>query len=129
MVTAVPYVRAALNIPSISKYVVASFLIDTGADYTVIHPQDSLRLFTATEIKALPNPIQFGGAGAGKPHYPIAAEVVFLHDHGELQTIPITVYIAEPPHNTNVESLLGRDVLGSFIMNYDQAGELLTFGG
>ena len=121
--------HAVIYIPSIDKHVVSSFLIDTGADMTTIHPQDSLRLFTAAQIRALPNPIGVDGAGAGKAHYPLAAEIIFKHDHGELQRVATTVYLSDPSHNVQFESLLGRDVLGSFIMNFDQAGQLVTFGG
>lgn len=127
--TSVPYVRAVITIPSTGKSVTASFLIDTGADMTVIHPQDGLRLFSAAEIIAIPNPIGVGGAGHGKLYYPIEAELSFLHDHGELQMVAITAYIAEATNNVTIESLLGRDVLGSFIMAFDQAAETVTFGG
>ncbi|MCH7698838.1 MAG: hypothetical protein IH865_07870 [Chloroflexi bacterium] len=127
--TSVPYVHAEILIPSTGKSVIASFLIDTGADMTVIHPQDGLRLFSAAQITAIPGPIDVGGAGHGKLYYPIDAEVSFLHDHGEVQTVSITAYVAEATNNVTTESLLGRDVLGSFIMNFDQAGETVTFGG
>lgn len=127
--TAVPYVRAGIYAPSIKKWVVSSFLIDTGADATIIHPQDSLRLYTRTQINSLPNPTMFGGAGAGKPHYPVDAQIIFLHDHGEMQEVPTTVYVSDPSHNVQFDSLLGRDVLGSFIMNFDQAGQTITLGG
>lgn len=96
---------------------------------TVIHPQDGLRLFSAAQITAIPDPIDVGGAGHGKLYYPIDAEISFLHDHGEVQTVSITAYVAEATNNVTTESLLGRDVLGSFIMNFDQAGETVTFGG
>lgn len=125
----VPYVRAVITIPSTGKSVNASFLIDTGADMTVIHPQDGLRLFSESEIDSIPNPIEVGGAGHGRRYYPIDAELSFLHDHGEVQMVAITAYIAEATNNVTTESLLGRDVLGSFIMNFDQAGEVVTLGG
>ena len=127
--SAVPYVRAIINVPSINKFVVSSFLIDTGADATIIHPQDGLRLFTRAQINALPNPDSFGGAGADKPHYPVEAEIAFLHDHGEIQIVPTTIYFSDPDHNKQFDSLLGRDVLDSFIMNFDQREGIVTLAG
>lgn len=125
--TAVPYVRAAIQIPSLRRQVVASFLIDTGADTTVIHPQDSLRLFQPAEIRALPSPVGIDGAGAGKAHYPIEVNIVFLHHDNSLQAVPITAYVGDPSHNMNFESLLGRDVLESFVMHFDQKAQSVTF--
>ena len=66
-VTAVPYVRGLVYLPVLDRRAAVDFLIDTGADTSVLHPQDSLRLLTVDEIKALPNAVAFGGAVEGSP--------------------------------------------------------------
>ena len=128
--TAVPYVWAIVHLLKFSRRALVPFLIDTGADATTIHPQDSLRVCSESEIKALGNPTAFGGAGAGRNHYPADAVLVFIHDDGRLQAIRLTVYVAEPgPHNHMYESLLGRDALDHFVMTFDQKARTITFGG
>lgn len=126
---AVPYVWCRVYLPNLDRRALVPFLIDTGADHTVLHPQDSLRLLGSDEIRASPDPIAFGGAGAGTPHHPLQAELVFLNeDQRSTFTVALTVFVAEPPHNEEVESLLGRDALDSFVMHFDQRARTITLG-
>jgi len=125
----VPYVRAILHLPAFNRRIVIQFLIDTGADATTIHPQDSLRLLAPAEIKALGGAIPFGGAGAGKSHHPSESELIFMRTNGTLEAIALRVYIAEPgAHNMRLESLLGRDVLDRFVMMFDQNQRTVVLG-
>ncbi len=97
---------------------------------TVLHPQDSLRLLpNAGDWDMLDSfPVrQVGGAGHGLPHRLVDAVVVLSHDDGTLDSEPLTLWIAEPnPLNQAQESLLGRDVLASFVTTFDRL-ETLTF--
>lgn len=105
------------------------FLVDTGADATVLHPQDSLRLLLAEEIQALPYPVPFGGAGAGVLHHPTMAILAFLDEDRGIRTVRLPIYVAEvSPSNVDLESLLGRDVLRHFPMYFDQRRGHLTLG-
>ena len=70
--------------------------------------------------------MRFGGAGAGARYYPADAELYFLHDGGTLQDVSTTVFIAEPPHNQRIESVLGRDVLDHFVMRFEQRAQRVT---
>jgi hypothetical protein len=121
-------VSAIVYLPAFGARAAVTFLLDTGADVTVLHPQDSLRLLTASQIRGLSNPLSIGGAGAGQPHYPIEASLIFAHDDPRVTSVPRTIYIAEPSHNVDVESLLGRDVLEEFIVYFDQRAQILTLG-
>lgn len=94
--TAAPYVWATVHLVKFNRRALVPFLLDTGADATTLHPQDSLRIATEAEIKALGSPSPFGGAGAGKNHYPAEAIIVFTHDDNRLEAIPLTIYVAEP---------------------------------
>jgi len=125
--TDVPYLSAFVRLRNFDLLAEVTFLVDTGADVTVLNPQDSSRLLPPGGRARLRDPIQFGGAGAGLDHYPEHADVYFRHDDGRVEQIAATVYIATPAEaNRNLESLLGRDILGNFVMTFDQAGRALT---
>jgi hypothetical protein len=128
--TAVPYVWAFVYLPAFQRRVLVPFLLDTGADATILHPQDSLRVLGESEITGLGNATPFGGAGAGKDHYPAEALLVFMNDDGSLRQIRLTIYVAEPgTHNQRIESLLGRDALSHFLLAFDQGAKTFTLGG
>lgn len=125
--TEVPYVNAVVELPRLGRWAVVTFLVDTGADMTVLNPQDSLRLVLGNEWSGLTNPITVGGAGAGLAHFPEPATLHFLHDDGRIESVPATTYVGTPdPRNMGLESLLGRDVLANFVMTFDQMGRNLT---
>jgi hypothetical protein len=114
--------------PSSSEASGVQFLVDSAADMTVLHPQDSLRLFPKPSdwaaIQSHPTRT-VGGAGHGLPHRLVDALIVFTHEDDTMDSEPVTVWIA-PPNDQNVqqESLLGRDVLASFVTRFDH---LTTF--
>ena len=81
------------------------------------------------EIKALGGAVPFGGAGGGKNHYPVDAEIIFMHSSRKLEAIALPVFVAEPgTHNMPLESLLGRDVLDNFVMTFDQNQRIVLLG-
>jgi len=126
-ITAEPYLRVIVQLPAFGTVADVPFLVDTGADVTVLNPQDGLRLLPAAVWGSLTDPIRMGGAGAGLNHYPQPANVSFRHDDGHLEQIVSTVYVATPHQaNMGLESLLGRDILGHFVMTFDQSGRALT---
>lgn len=126
--TAVPLVEAYVYLPVLQKGVTLQFLVDTGADMTVLHPQDSLRLLpTAADWNAIDHyeTKAVGGAGHGLPHKLIDAVVVFRHHDGSLDSESLTLWIAVPNQQNLVqESLLGRDVLASFATRFDHMTSL-----
>jgi hypothetical protein len=126
-ITAVPYVRTFVELSPFGTFAEVTFLVDTGADMTVLNPQDGLRLIPPDAWARLTNPIRPGGAGAGLDHFPLQANVYFVHDDGRVEVIASTVYVASAgPANVRLESLLGRDVLANFVVTFDQAGKNLT---
>lgn len=127
--TAVPYVLATVYLPQFDRRATVTFLIDTGADVTILHPQDSLRLLVQHEILSLPNPQPIGGAGAGANHYPVDAVVQFLQDDGRLHAISLRVFVPDiAAHNVGLESLLGRDALEHFAVYFDRRAQVITLG-
>jgi len=128
-ITAVPYVRTFVALPQFGTFAEVTFLVDTGADMTVVNPQDGLRLVPPDGWARLTNPVGPGGAGAGLDHFPTQANVYFVHDDGRVEVIASTVYVASVgPANVQIESLLGRDILANFVMTFDQTGCNLTLG-
>ena len=126
---ALPYVWTIVHLPAFDRRALVTFLIDTGADVTTLHPQDSLRLLSPSEFSGLTKPVALGGAGAGVNHYPLDATIVFMHDDQRLHSIDITAYVAEPTTlNMRYESLLGRDALDHFVMHFDQRARTVTLG-
>lgn len=127
--TALPYVVSLVLLPQLRRRALVTFLIDTGADVTILHPQDSLRLLRPEDIRALPNPAPMGGVGGGANSYPIQATIVLMHDDRRLHSVPLTIFLADPsPANQWLDSLLGRDALDHFIMHFDQRARILTLG-
>jgi hypothetical protein len=99
-------------------------LVDTGADTCVLHPQEALRFFrTQSQWDWLRQQRQalVGGAGQGRPHYEVDAVIYLTHTDGAIDSSPVALFIAEPhPGNIELESLLGRDVLGHYQALFDQ---------
>ena len=122
--TEVPLLDAFLYVPSIDAHVSLQFLVDTGADVTVLQAQDSLRLVqTESQWKVIRgHPAEeFGGAGAGRPYYGVPALVVLSHEDGRNDPQQIRIWIAEPGGlNQEHESLLGRDFLVHYNMHFAQ---------
>lgn len=127
LLSAVPYIRTFVELLPFGALDEVVFLVDTGADMTVINPQDGLRLVPPEAWSRLTSPLRLGGAGARMDHLPIEAQISFTHDNGRVEAITTTVYVATAgAANIRLESLLGRDVLTNFVMSFDQSGRQLT---
>ena len=122
-----PLLDALLYVPAIDGHITIQFLVDTGADLTVIHPHDSLRLAGAdphnerwATIRQFPSE-RFGGAGRDLPYFGVPAVLGFNNDDGTIDQLPIRVWFGEPVSALQEhESLLGRDVLEHFDLTFSQ---------
>jgi hypothetical protein len=128
-VTAVPLLDAFLYLPLTDTHISLQFLVDTGADMTVLHPRDSLRLI-ADEVawdKLRAQPAEtLGGAGAGLPYYLVPVVIGLEHEDGMIDSLPLTIGIGEPaPAIEGHESLLGRDVLAHYWLSFIQPESLV----
>jgi hypothetical protein len=122
--TPVPLVNAFIYVSDLGLGAPLQFLVDSGADITVLHPHDSVRLLKTPEQWAAVRryPMEpLSGAGHELPHYLVNADIVLEHEDGTLDSDAITLWIAEPDQqNWLQESLLGRDVLAGFSVLFEK---------
>jgi hypothetical protein len=122
----VPLVDSVIWVPELGQgtSIEVTFLVDTGADMTTLHPQDSLRLLPTGahwDWLRTKQPIGIGGAGQGVAHYPIDAWILFQHEDAALDSWDLKLYIPEVTMaNMQYESLLGRGIIGNYIATFDQ---------
>jgi hypothetical protein len=112
-----PYIEGRLLLPRFNIGIYISFLVDTGADRTVLMPLDGVG--TGLDYSSLQNPkkcIGFGGSATGFLERGVIAFsdgiAVFMYDIELLITKPKRGLMRTP-------SVLGRDVLNRWIISYD----------
>ena len=104
-----PYVDAHVLLPSLRLQGGISFLIDTGADTTVMAEVDANRL--GIDYSKLPNATQCFGIGGVSRDY-VEPAVLLLADGAVLHFYRIKLTIKSPdPALRTMPSLLGRDVI------------------
>ena len=101
------------------------FMIDTGADVTVLSPSDSLRVLRddafAIDFARDPRRLQIQGIGGGAQYVVRHAVLTLYSTEGERHSLAMPVLIAEPapprlaePGPPQPPSVLGRDFLRHF---------------
>ena len=106
-----PYINLIVRFPGANNQSLEiPFLVDTGADRTLISPVDGARLRRelGVDILGLPFGMPIGGIGGQTETRIIDATL----DIGE-QPISTTLSLVEPPpgHFPTMPSLLGRDII------------------
>lgn len=106
--------RVSVRLPALREETIIDFVIDTGADRTLIHGRDRSR-FVAEPLRTgsgLAARARVSGiSGAPAPYAVEGAEYVFEEDDGALWPIAGDAHIALDVATPGVPSLLGRDVL------------------
>jgi len=122
-----PYVEGRLYVPRLKVDLNISFLVDTGADYTVLMPADAL--VGGLDYKLLKKPIKVGGCNGTGTMYQELAWVTFPElGHRRLHLYKINLLI--PGFRKDLEdtrSLLGRDILNRWQMSYNWSKKRLNF--
>lgn len=113
-----PLIRVALWVNGISdRWDTITFVVDTGATHTSIHPADATRRLgmspASLDSRNWPTSTASGGVGGSAYYLTNPARYALFHDDGTLPEIHDgSVDIAElTPHNPSIPSLLGWDVL------------------
>ena len=123
-VPARPYVNAEMLIRGTSTAATIRFLIDTGADDTILHPNDveqSAEHLLETRFEEHPDRQWVGGVGGGGYIIPVSARLFFRTDTGtDRLSQDARVWVAQPTAtNRRLPSLLGRDLLQFFRLTVD----------
>lgn len=117
--TGAPYIEAHISFPRLRLSGVLWFLIDTGADGTLLMPADSRKF--GVDFHLLTNSTSSQGIGGTASGYREAAVVSFSDRRYYIYSYVISMEIALPlPHNTRFPSLLGRDILGQWRLIVDK---------
>jgi Aspartyl protease len=120
-----PYIEARLSFPRLRRWGLVSFLVDTGADGTVLMPADSKTL--AIDFEALRNPTTSEGIGGVARGFNELAVLSFF-DRRYVYSYLFELEISAPTtRNHRYPSLLGRDILGRGRLVMDTAQRRITF--
>ncbi len=120
----VPSVRARIILPSLGVEGDVTFLLDTGADVTLIMPKDAHRLGIAHASLETSGGLVRGVGGASRL-YRAEASLVFS-DHTNSYVYQTELAIVEPSeHAEALPSLLGRDILNRWLLRYEAPRNVL----
>ena len=120
-----PYIEGRVVIPRLGIRGVISFLVDTGADMTVLMPLDGERL--DIDYSLLINPVGTVGVGGLGTDYLEPAMVVFTDPGVSLHAYNIELHISAPsPDIANIPSLLGRNILDNREITYNKLANMLV---
>ena len=122
-----PFVDGRLTLPRLAVAMDVTFLVDTGADATYLHPRDGLEMGVPFDL--LHDSVASLGIG-GRSTYFREPAVLSFRDYTVRQRYGyrISVNIAKPGDvGTQLPSLLGRDVIRRWRMDYDPTDNRLEF--
>ena len=122
-----PMVTGLARLPNSSLERSIVFLVDTGAEVTMLHPLDAEQLG-----------LDFAGLGCGKSIAGIGGSAKVFDqqlrllfpdaDTGAWYEYNLMVLVAAPTeHNKSFPSLLGRDILRFWLTEYDPSNGLVRF--
>lgn len=97
------------------------FLIDTGADRTVLHSCNTIVLGIDFRRLRRSTLEEMSGVGGSDKYYREDALLIFIDEDGNLYRFSGQVYLAQKSNpNTSPPSLLGRDVLNLCSLNINR---------
>ena len=121
-----PYLEGHVYLPRLQVRGSTSFLVDTGADTSFLHPADGIRL--GLDYSQLQEPTESVGIGGIQQNYQEPALLSFEDPGVSLHVYAIDIGVTEAnPDIVNLPSLLGRDLLDRWLMTYAPEKSLLTF--
>ena len=121
------YVSGHLQFPRLGVSGTLEFLVDTGADRTIIHPPDIRELALPVDLLAGRTATYGVGGPAG-----LFVEPAILRftdaDRSTVYAYRLDIGIAEPRSaNRNFPSLLGRNILDCWYLESDPTYNMLQF--
>jgi hypothetical protein len=120
-----PYLEGRLLLPTQGVQLDISFLVDTGADKSMLMPGDGLR--STLDYGKLTGNEWVGGISGAMSVFTEQAAIVFTEPGKKLYMYMLNIHIAPAsPETMDCSSLLGRDILDNWEMLYrPTTGQLL----
>ncbi len=113
-----PVIECNVFLPRFGLIGQVTFLVDTGTDTTILHPEAAADLDCPFDL--LDNPAEFISAGGALLYYMEPAVLSFNDSDGGTREFESDISIAKPdPLTDGLDSLLGRDLLNQMRMEYD----------
>jgi len=120
-----PYFEGRLGFPRLGVFGDISFLMDTGADCSVLMPMDAKRL--GVDYGKLTATAEACGVGGISKHFIEQAVVAFTDPGICLHIYNVVFRIASPsPDIDATPSLLMRDIIDRWAVSYDKSDTGLT---
>lgn len=123
-----PRVEAVVVLPRLRIRGLVEFMVDTGADATVLSRSDAESI--GVELDGLDDPDEVGGIGGTMKMYSVPAAVCLSDGSNERSfDVPIGIpeKIEDAAGHAEMPSLLGRDVINRSVMIYDSLRRKLEF--
>ena len=123
-----PYLHCSLSLPRLGIVVDdVTFLVDTGADTTYLHPRDGVDAGVPFDL--LQSRSTSRGIGGTASYYQEPAVLMFTDDAaGQDYGYRININVAKPDAvSDRIPSLLGRDIIRRWQMDYDPTNGRLVF--
>ncbi|MCH8188606.1 MAG: retroviral-like aspartic protease family protein [Proteobacteria bacterium] len=121
-----PYIEGRPLIPRLNIDGYVSFLVDTGADTTVLMQTDGARL--GLDYSRLKNETFAIGVGGEAKIYREPVNLVFSEAGTRIHLYVLDLHVLEPKSaNKTMPSLLGRNILNRWRMSYNATNKRLFF--
>ena len=122
-----PFVAAHVQIPELGIERAVDFLVDTGATFTCIHPQDGLIM--GLPYGELGDAICVESGGGPVTRFRIPTVLSFRDDDEvSVYRYEVTVLVAESNAvSGDLPSVLGQDILAHWRMVHDRNRDTVTF--
>lgn len=121
-----PYVEGKIGLPDFSITGGISFLVDTGADRTILMPTDWRLL--GLDYSALTGTTDIGGIGGSVTFLTTKAVIAFVIPSETVYIYEVEIAFAPDDEDyREVPSILGRDILDQWKMTYHPLQKTLEF--
>lgn len=113
-----PYVSGYVLLPDLATGGRISFLVDTGADSTCVHPASLI--WPIAGYPGLRNlPWSYASGIGGSVTVYRADGVILFHEKAKLYMYRVSIDLPDPDEADFIPPLLGRDILQHWHMKYD----------
>ena len=118
-----PYIYGRVTLPRFDVFTEVYFLLDTGADSSCLHLEDTRNL--AVPKSGLHNSSPVGGVGGTAVYYREPAIVTFEYGSTHTVSYNIDLDLSYSHESIGLPSLLGRDILDDWHIEYSRKRNLL----